>query len=258
MKWMLLVLCLFSLVAQAGGPAVPAAPVNVFDPEDGAYINANVGLMTMHGYDWSMPTTVFLAQGISTVQITQKSTFDYTWGLAVGYADGDFMFDFSYHDFNFKTFETATTRVFGDSTMNYGLGRVTSYVYLLNGYYSLYHLFNMDDRTVPYLGAGIGWSENHMRYRISTLTNPDGARITLSNPPSKRNFAWRVMLGLRYYLTNDFFMDLRYSFLYAGDIDYGDTVIDIVNGGQRYRTIDGNNEYPFRSNMFTLGLTHII
>jgi opacity protein-like surface antigen len=116
-------------------------------------------------------------------------------------------------------------------------GNLSSYVALLNGYYDLDHWRGF----TPYIGVGIGLAYN----QLSDLTTQSSATFTdattgektvtvSSGTASSRgqvNFAWALMAGTSYDLSDNAKLDLGYRYLNLGsDVAMASGIINCTCG----------------------------
>ncbi|MCB1827570.1 MAG: outer membrane beta-barrel protein [Coxiellaceae bacterium] len=248
----------FTASALAGGPAPMVAPAPAFVPDNGFYFGGHAGLGTFQAVDM---TTNEVNGGVSSVTwgtSMQRSSFDFVWDVGFGYRmEGGFFFNVSYQDLGFRTLDFSTTLANGGgSNANQGAAEIDSDVYIANFFYEFTRAFDLSGRAMPYIGAGVGFSSNKIKDRHNDAATVAGVRVTYVTGHTDTEFAWDAAIGLHYYISPEFIVDLRYTFVYAGDVDFGDHIHDInfVQTGE----VTGGETVPVRSNVFSIGLSHII
>ncbi len=98
---------------------------------------------------------------------------------------------------------------------------ITSQLYV-NGYFEFAPLFFKHHQWFnPYVGAGIGFAHNAISEVYSKI---GGIPASLNNAHSQNSFAWRVMGGIAFALTQHVFLDLAYTYTDAGELETGETV----------------------------------
>lgn len=98
---------------------------------------------------------------------------------------------------------------------------VSTAAFMLNGYVDLGTWAGV----TPYLGAGVGLA-NH---RMKGLTDV-GAGLGYANDSSKTNFAWALMAGLGYNVTQNLKIDMGYRYMDMGTINSNPIVCETVSG----------------------------
>ena len=93
---------------------------------------------------------------------------------------------------------------------------VSSYSYFLNGFYDFK---NFNDTVVPYVGAGIGLSRNHLSNEKLTLSvdNVDEPIMTIIGK-KKTSFAWNIGLGVMFNINKHLAFDLSYKYTDLGKL----------------------------------------
>lgn len=84
---------------------------------------------------------------------------------------------------------------------------VKTYTMMFNGYYDLGKIGGM----VPYVGAGIGWA-----YHKMGDVNSDMAGSVTQYGEDKLSFAWALMAGVGYQLTDRAILDVGYRYIDMG------------------------------------------
>jgi len=86
---------------------------------------------------------------------------------------------------------------------------------------SLYYDFPLASRFKPYVGAGVGFSHNHMRVDSIALpgTNATGANIGSSN-----HFAWQAGAGVAFEVNSQIAVDLGYHYFDGGSVGLDQTL----------------------------------
>jgi opacity protein-like surface antigen len=94
-------------------------------------------------------------------------------------------------------------------------GRISSAVFLMNGYVDLGTWHNI----TPYLGIGLGGSNNHVGAITDNGINMGG--FGTSPAVSKTSFAWALMAGVAVNIAPNMKLDVGYRYLDKGTIDGG-------------------------------------
>jgi len=92
---------------------------------------------------------------------------------------------------------------------------------LVNGYYD----FTSYAGFTPYIGAGVGFSSNHLT-PTDVAIGPLGGSL---NNDTSTQFAWQASAGVSYSLTRNWALDLGYRYLDMGEAHTGDELT--LNGG---------------------------
>jgi opacity protein-like surface antigen len=83
---------------------------------------------------------------------------------------------------------------------------IKTYTMMFNGYYDLGNMNGF----VPYVGAGLGWAYHKMDDVFSDVTTG------IQNGEDKLSFAWSVMAGFGYQLTDRVILDVGYRYIDLG------------------------------------------
>lgn len=230
---------LTGLFAATGSAAVAADLPQMFLPPTpvlrepresplGWYLRGDVGYV-----DYKRPAADFAARPFTTDVTHENLGRAATVGAGVGFRFNpnvrlDLTLDHSF-DSRFKgaapgaAAGTAVTdrAVFEHSTL------------LMNGYLDFRPLMGF----TPYVGAGIGMAHNVLsRHVVTTFDAATGLETAERFPGGDSfNFAWALMAGVGYQLSNNFTLDLGYRYVSLGDVktrSYGDgTGVDVESIG---------------------------
>jgi opacity protein-like surface antigen len=122
---------------------------------------------------------------------------------------------------------------------------VSTAAFMLNGYVDLGTWAGV----TPYVGAGVGFA-NH---RMKNLTDV-GAGLGYAGDSSKTNFAWALMAGLGYNVTQNLKLDMGYRYMDMGTVGSNPIVCEAVSGCffevQSYKATSHDFRLGFR---YTLG-----
>ncbi len=105
-------------------------------------------------------------------------------------------------------------------------GSKTEYVGLLNAYVDLGTWHGI----TPFIGAGVGFANVSIdNFRdagqgINPFTGNGFTSLATSGNKSKTNFAWALMAGLGYQVTDNLTLELGYRYINLGDGETGDSV----------------------------------
>ena len=126
---------------------------------------------------------------------------------------------------NDPTFPGGTTAQFAD----FYRGNVSTYLAMVNGYADI----GTWSGVTPYVGAGIGMSYTRMSGFTDTGANQVGAVNTASGGyfanGSKASYAWALMTGLDFKVTQNLTMELGYRYLNYGGFKTGGS--NCLSGG---------------------------
>lgn len=94
-------------------------------------------------------------------------------------------------------------------------GSKSEWTFLLNGYVDL----GTWDNFTPFVGAGVGFSRN----TISSFTDTNVVRngVSTADTHSKWSFAWALMAGVGYRVTDNLTLELSYRYIDLGDAETG-------------------------------------
>jgi opacity protein-like surface antigen len=102
-------------------------------------------------------------------------------------------------------------------------GNVSRFVLMANGYADIGTWYGV----TPYIGAGVGWSQNYLDGVTDTGFAYVGPGATGSptggyfNNSSTSNFAWALMAGLDFNVTQNLKLELGYRYLNTGPLKTG-------------------------------------
>jgi opacity protein-like surface antigen len=111
----------------------------------------------------------------------------------------------------------STTSQFGD----FYRGNLSSFLLMANGYVDIGTWYGM----TPFIGAGLGWAQNHLTGVTDTgfacpagACSPSGGYFS---DGTTNNFAWALMAGLDFDVTQNLKLELGYRYLDYGTIKTG-------------------------------------
>lgn len=94
--------------------------------------------------------------------------------------------------------------------------KVKSWTTMLNLYYDIATVNGF----TPYVTSGLGVAKNKTNNYTISATGPNGfARQAVYNKGNKTNFAWKVGVGSKYQISQDFDLDLRYQYANLGKFE---------------------------------------
>ena len=136
-------------------------------------------------------------------------------------------------------------------------GDISSWVGLVNGYVDLGTWYGI----TPYVGAGVGLASNTLSGMTDqgdvtfalTGTGPSGGYF---GDGSKTNFAWALMTGLDFNVTQNLKLELGYRYLDLGKFTSGGSNCLGTCGGGVANYVSSKNDLA--SNDFRLGLRWMI
>lgn len=184
------------------------------------------------GYDWQVAPS--LSESDTSFSSTSMGSA-WTFGGGVGmYLSPNWRADVTYDHIN-----DSKVKYSWASSWNSGTGEfeADSNVVLANLYYD----FSGRAGFNPYVGAGIGWAENHAHSGM--VTDACGCMSTIQSG-NENNFAWALMAGFTRQLDRGFSLDAGYRFLSTGKAHTGD-VLNPTTG--TYYT----NSDPSTSNLYS-------
>ena len=197
---------------------------------DGWYVRGDVGY-TFDGtfdYDPINPVPGVLA-GKSEVEDGM------TYGLGLGYGfDNGFRLEGAVTQHNNSLDVEANA---GNLPVYQGNLSATEYVVLspIGSYdgwdamLNLYYDFDMGSSFAPYVGAGVGWSEIEAQITSMALVDTSGPTVTRANflDDSESAFAYQLLAGFGYDLTEQLTFDLGYRYFVVSNADFGDSVLGV-------------------------------
>ena len=211
---------LLSSVAFAADMPIASPPM--YDPppvEDfgGWYLRGDIGFsnQSVKTKDWfSYPSLLSLSQdnGFDTAGI---------FGLGVGYqfnnwfrADvtGQYRGNANFHGTDIFVYSNAGVPTAGADTYT---ASKSEWLVLANAYVDLGTWWSV----TPFIGAGVGFSQNTISHFVDTNTPTLG--VASAPSASKWNFAWALHTGLAYRVTPGFTVELGYSYVNLGDAATG-------------------------------------
>ncbi len=248
-------------------PSLPAAPAPLVDT-GGWYLRGDVGASMIQDDKWSqdLSNDERTVNAIHSRGFLQKELGDSALiGVGAGYKinswlRGDITVDY-------RTGRTVNGILQANENYNddfgaldhnlqniYGGGRLTSLVGLVNGYVDLGTWYGI----TPYVGAGVGVAHNRVKGMAETggsnYAFGEGvqtvAASNISNG-SKTSFAWALMAGVSYDVTQNLKLDLGYRYLNFGEAQTGVVNCNPVFCGQ---TAPGIRFKDLSANEFRIGL----
>jgi opacity protein-like surface antigen len=97
----------------------------------------------------------------------------------------------------------------------------------------------------PFVGLGIGGSQNKISSFIDICTTCPGGGVAHGGDASKFNFAWAIHAGIGYKVTNNVTIEFAYRYVSLGDALSGDLVtydgINNVNNPMEFRNITSHD-----------------
>lgn len=103
--------------------------------------------------------------------------------------------------------------------------KVKSLVSMVNFYYDI---ANVNGFT-PYVTTGLGLSQNKTNNYVATTNSPNTNHTSVYSKKTMTEFAWKVGLGTKYEVNQNFDLDLRYQYADLGKFKTGSS--DSENGG---------------------------
>jgi opacity protein-like surface antigen len=170
----------------------------------------------------------------------------------IGYNAGDPVYDISYPGVKHHRFGGGigfgyhfTDNFRADLTVNYLGGDRFSYddgtldveasykawSGLVSGYYDIATIMGV----TPYVGAGVGLTYSHSK-AAATLTDPAGT-LTASFDDSSYDFAYALMAGASYKVSDNLSVDLGYQFLHTPDAKYLDVDRLAIREGTKHHQV---------------------
>lgn len=95
----------------------------------------------------------------------------------------------------------------------------------VNGHYDL---IGLNESIVPHIGAGIGFSRNHLARE--NITRVGGSTFQYYKAKNNNAFAWNLSAGTKLNLNEQVFIDLTYKFADFGKIKGSKTSISTLTG----------------------------
>ena len=86
----------------------------------------------------------------------------------------------------------------------------------------VFYDFPVHERVVPYLGGGIGYSDNEI-FDIANLakSGPFAGTAVIGNGASEQSFAYCVRAGIRLFAKENLALDIGYQYSHLGDLKTG-------------------------------------
>lgn len=138
-----------------------------------------------------------------------------------------------------------------------GNGTTTSYfsaktwLFMANVYANFGSLLPLiSPHTQPYVGLGLGVANNELGNQKTYFDGSGIDGVSFSN--SSRNFAYKLMAGVNYNLTEHLLFNLQYAFLHAGNYVNGKTGAATNVSFVTTKTYT----FPIYANQFTAGLVY--
>ncbi len=152
----------------------------------------------------------------------------------------------------FKTVETYGSQAAGYFGSDYYRGNISNAVFLVNGYVDLGTYCHV----TPYLGAGVGTSINIFSGVTDYNLSYNGQASGSSASNTKASFAYALMAGFSYDLTQNLKLDFGYRYLDMGRLATGE--INCYGGS----SVCGDNSrerqsYHLASHDIRLGLRYV-
>ncbi len=218
--------------AKAADLLPPAPPVEAAAPApaefSGWYLRGDIGMAvnmtTPKLTDTPNPLIGLPADAFdsfSNPTISGSGIFD----VGVGYQVNNWLrFDVTgeYRDFaHFQALEQVGIPSTATQFADFYRGNLSSYLLMANGYIDLGTWWCV----TPFVGAGVGWAQNHLNGVTDTgfAYNPSGTTPGAGFPTGgyfsngvTNNFAWALMAGLDFDVTQNLKLELSYRYL-----DYG-------------------------------------
>lgn len=166
------------------------------------------------------------------------------YGFAVGYKfHENFRTDFSV-DYR-SSFENDYTTTEVDDGITYTTTnkiKVKSLVYMANFYYDMDTMSGF----TPYVTTGLGVARNSTNNYIANTRGSDGTFDSNVYPKkTTTDFAWKIGLGSKYEINQDFDFDLRYQYADLGDFKTGNDGSESLKGSIKSHEILVGLAYKF-------------
>ena len=206
-------------------PIIHKAPPIPVEEFGGWYLRGDVGMSNQQArsvaYDFGS-----LAPPSSMNVISQGFDSAPFFGLGIGYQFNSwFRADITGEyrgKSGFRSYEIANWAG-GNRTLENNYGSKSEWVFLANAYADLGTWWCI----TPFVGAGVGFSNNRISNFTDTSITVDPADTVVGNgrnwaeDGSKWNFAWALYAGLAYKVTPGFTVELAYRYLALGDFKTG-------------------------------------
>lgn len=187
-------------------PLVFAVPALAADQggERGAYVRADIGAALTNdlgGGDWLDPSDTRLGGDLDNAA---------SFGVGVGYRFGQGLrADLTFNWRPNADYKSSVSDRFGN------VGSSTADVSVLTGLVNVYYDIPTGGALRPFVGAGIGFSRNHISDISYTL---NGGALDREQSETKTNFAWALTAGAAYAVTDKMLLDLAYRYVDVGDV----------------------------------------
>lgn len=205
--------------ADLGLPPPPPMPEPVIAEFGGWYLRGDIGVgITEVGSVTSTFDANFVVPGLAVER--KHITDQYFIGAGFGYAfnswfradvTGEYRTGSRYGSIlSYSSLACLSGRCYDNYSAD-----ITSAVFLANGYVDLGTWYGL----TPFVGVGLGFANN----RVSNMVDVDHqlGGYGYAGDKSKTNFAWALMAGLGYNVSQNLKLELGYRYLNLGDVESG-------------------------------------
>jgi len=244
-----------SNVVMAGGPET------MLYNKSGFLITANAGGAIFQNQHFNSTIDGLAPLGFQADinnQVKGRNTLNFLWNAGIGWMfNGYFWVDvmYNYTHFSLLKHSQVVSIVGGLRATTFGLMKGYSSFYMFDVYLNLLALFRNRVRLInPYIGVGVGASRNSTK-DISRIVQIVPTTTQAIENASRTDFAYRVMVGLNFYILTQFFLNIQYSYMELGKYAFGSNITS--NGGVFTAVEIANPRFNIHANTFTVGATYL-
>lgn len=202
------------------------------------YVELGLGFSNAYiPYNHGMPSGRYGGAAVSSIALGRQFNDRLAFDLDLSYRG-----EFTNNDGTYNTDNG------GDASVSSSIKSLST---MINGYYYYYNKYP-DFR--PYITGGVGVAVNETGTLIAKIEDDDFEYSQVDKGDRTLSFAWKIGTGIKYQLSNDFEIDLRYQFVNLGNVKQGKSASQYINGKFHKSKSEINKSSALQSHELLVGI----